>query len=153
MLFLLSLNVFAKNFSVQVTPEHEIYLSKSSWVKGSGSFFPGAMPMNVYSHKKQKEYHVFIENLFIPKATLKDRLPKECLHLADKQPEQIFCQYEPQATEGSYAVALTSIYKVSKSNVVKASTVYITGKKQDVTKLIAKFSVDKRLPANKKGRK
>lgn len=146
LVFLFSFSSYAKNYSVKVSEKNNLQLSSQDWVQAKGSFIPGATPMNIYSHKKKKEHHVFYEDLFIPKAALKDRLPKDCLKLAESF--ETFCISEKPVTGGMTSVNVTSVFKLPVSNVVKVRTVVVNGKKADVQRIVDSVKGLSRIPAS-----
>jgi hypothetical protein len=146
--FLFSFSSYAKNYSVKVSEKNNLQLSSQDWVEAKGSFIPGATPMNIYSHKKKKEHHLFYEDLFIPKAALKDRLPKDCLKLVESFESS--CVSEKSSADGTTSVNVTSVFKLSVPDVVKVRTVVVNGKKADVKRIVDYVKGLSRVPASVK---
>jgi hypothetical protein len=149
-MFFMSSFTFAKDFSVKLSQKHKLVLEKNNWTMASGAFYPGSTAMNIYSHNAKKEHQVFFEDIYIPRIALKDRLPANCLELINSKKAADFCKTESAVSNSNFSVSITSLFKVSKSNVVKVRTVYIHGKKNDVDLLVNKAR-GQRFPASKKG--
>ena len=136
---------FANDFLIEVSQSQNITLKNDSWVQASGSFYPGDTVVNVYSHKNKQELQVFFEDLYIPKALLQDKLPKSCANLTEKS--KSFCKSEK--TEGkNVSVTYTSVFPLKQKNLIRVRSVFLIGKKQDLSKIIP---VD-RSPASKAAR-
>jgi hypothetical protein len=126
---------YSKNHNLTISSSQSISLKQTDWVQGSGSFIPNTTPINIFSHKKKKEFQILYEDLYIPRSSLKERLPKECLSLAEFEKDTEACKFLGTASPNSYAINFISINNLSAKNIVKVRTVYIVGKKEDVEKL------------------
>lgn len=127
---------YAKTHNLEVSNTKKFVFDESTWSKGTGSFIPNTTKLNIFSHKKKKEFQVLYEDLFIPKVELKNRLPKECSNLvAESGFGQLTCKYYGSTPKDKHSVQYTTVFKVSKKNIVKVRTVYIIGKKPDVEDL------------------
>jgi hypothetical protein len=133
-LFYFSFNVAkASDINIEVSPSENILLKNADWINAKGSFYPGSTPMNVYSHKTKQELQLFYEDLYIPKASLKSRLPKNCSHLSVAS--NSFCKSE--ATEGNHlTVTYISVFALKQKNLIRVRTVFLIGKKQDLSVIV-----------------
>ena len=123
----------ANNFLVEVSPTENIELSNESWIKANGAFYPGDTVVNVYSHKSKQELQVFYEDLYIPKALLKSQLPANCTNLTETS--KSFCK--TQKAEGkNISVTYTSVFPLKQKNLIRVRSVFLIGKKQDLSKII-----------------
>ena len=132
----------ALEISIEVSPSQNIILESDDWINAKGSFYPGATPMNVYSHKTKQELQLFYEDLYIPKATLQSRLPKNCSHL--NSTSNAFCKSESKE-ENNQTVSYTSVFPLKQKNLVRVRTVFLIGKKQDLSAIMP----IQRVPATK----
>ena len=123
----------ASEISIEVSPSQNIILESSDWISANGSFYPGATPMNIYSHKTKQELQLFFEDLYIPKDTLKSRLPKNCSHL--NSDSNTFCKSESKE-ENKQNISYTSVFPLKQKNLVRVRTVFLVGKKQDLSAII-----------------
>lgn len=132
----------AADFVIEVSQSESISLNDGSWISASGALYPGTTPINVYSHKSKQELQVFFEDLYIPKALLKSRLPKACSNLTESSPSA--CKSE--SAEGkNFSVSYTSVFPLKQKNLVRVRTVFLFGKKQDTAAIVPK----QRAPAGK----
>lgn len=134
--FCLASGAFAHD--LQISENKKLMLNSAEWDKGSGSLYPGTKSVNVFSNIKSKSFQIFYEDSFIPKASAKDRLPKECLSLLKSKGD--FCKTSDTAIAGASAVRLTSVFNLPQKNLLKVRSLYVTGNQKELDELLAKVS-------------
>ncbi len=151
MLILCLIHPLAQAYDLDVSPSRRLNLKNSEWQFGSGNFSPNSPILKVFSHTQSNTHQIIFEDLFLPAASLIERLPKDCLFLVS--PTKIgsdYCKWVDKSNVTTKkSITLTSIMKLTKKNVSHVRSVHIMGSDEEINKLLAQLSEKE----NKKGLK
>ncbi|MBY0453080.1 MAG: hypothetical protein K2P92_08595 [Bdellovibrionaceae bacterium] len=136
--FILS-GFFASAYQLELKPKGFLKLDQKVWTFGQGQLVPNTNPVNLYSHKKNKDEQITYEDLFLPKSVINERLPQECkgkLNLEKAATGEIYCKFSTdEKSIQKYSFTVISIFNTSTKDVLRVRSVFFIGQKKNMSEL------------------